>query len=151
MVKYSTNPSVRCTRSLYAVAGQRGQLVEHRVGLLGTVAQALHVQQRRFEGGRQQRFQVASRERRLGVLGGDDLALLGDPQRSAHGAGGLRQDRVVARAAAAADGAAAAVEQPQADARLLRGLDDQVQLGAVQRPVRGQVAAVLVGVAVARA
>ncbi len=67
---------------------------------------------------RQQRLQVAVRDPRLGVLGGDHLALLGDPQRPLHRAGRLRQDGVVAGAAAAADGAAATVEEPQPDSRL---------------------------------
>ena len=51
----------------------------------------------------------------LGVLGGDDFALLGQADLAVHGARRLRQDGLVARAAAAADGAAAAVEQAQRD------------------------------------
>ena len=125
-----------------------GQVVEHLVGGARGVAEALDVEQRGFQGGRQQRLQVAVRDPRLGVLGGDHLALLGDPQRPVHRARRLRQDGVVARAAAAADGAAATVEEPQPDSGLAGRLD-QVELGAVQRPVGGQVAAVLVGVGVA--
>ena len=60
----------------------------------------------------------------------------------------LGEDRVVARAAAAADGAAAAVEQAQAHA-VRRGDLDEALLGAVQRPVGREVAAVLGRVGVA--
>ena len=88
------------------------------------------------------------RDLRLGIFRGDHLALLGDAQRPVDRARRLRQDGVVAGAAAAADGAAAPVEEPQPDSGLTRGFD-QVQFRAVQRPVRGQVAAVLIGVGVA--
>ena len=88
------------------------------------------------------------RDARLGVLGGDHLTLLGDAQRALHRARRLGQDRVVAGSPAAAHGTAATVEEPQPDSGLARRLD-QVQLCPVQRPVRGQVAAVLVGVGVA--
>ena len=127
----------------------RCQFVEHLVRGLRLVAQPLDVEQRRLQRGGQQRLQVAVRDPGLGVLRGDHLTLLGDPQRALHRARRLREDRVVARATAAADGAAATVEQPQPDSGLARRLD-QVELGAVQRPVRGQVAAVLVGVRVAQ-
>ena len=70
-----------------------------------------------------------------------------------HRARRLRQDGLVARAAAAADRAAAAVEQAQRDAvlRARSGVEqlDQRDLGAVQLPVAGEEAAVLVAVAVA--
>ena len=60
-----------------------------------------------------ERFEVAPAELRIGVLARDDLALLGDAQPAGHAARRLREDRLVRRAAAAPDGAAAAVEQPQ--------------------------------------
>ena len=128
--------------------GAGGQVVEHLVGGPGGVAEALDVEQRRLQRRGQQRLEVAVRDLRLGVLGGDHLALLGDPQRALHRAGRLGEDGVVARAAAAADGAAATVEEPQPDSGLARRLD-QIELGAVQRPVGGEVAAVLVRVGVA--
>ena len=126
----------------------RGQIVEHLVGGSRGITKAFDVEQRRFEGRGQQGLQIAVRDPWFGVLRGDDLALLGEPQRAVHRARRLRQDGVVAGAAAAADGAAATVEEPQPDSGLAGGLDE-VQLGAVQRPVGGQVAAVLVGVGVA--
>ena len=82
----------------------------------------------------------------------DHLALLGQADLPVHRARRLRQDRLVARAAAAPDGAAAAVEQAQRDAVLVAQLGeqrDQRDLGAVQLPVAGEAAAVLVAVAVA--
>ena len=52
----------------------------------------------------------------FGVLRRDHLALLGDPERARDAARRLGEDGLVARAAAAADRAAAAVEEAQADA-----------------------------------
>ena len=72
---------------------------------------------RRLERGGDEGLEVAPGRRRLGVLGGDHLALLGDAQLAVDRAGRLGQDRLVGRPAAAADGAAAAVEQPQPHAR----------------------------------
>jgi hypothetical protein len=100
------------------------------------------------EGGRDQRLQVAAGQARGAVLGGDDLALLGDPEGTRDRARRLRPDRLVAGPAAATDRAAAAVEEPQPDA-VLAGHLDQRQLGPVERPVGGEVAAVLVAVGVA--
>ena len=147
-LKYSTNPGVSCTSSRVRALRAGGQFVEHLVRRFGVVPQPFDVEQRRLQGGRHQRLQVAVGHPRFGVLGRDHLALLGDPQRPVHRARRLGQDRVVAGSAAAADRAAAAVEEPQPDSGLARHLD-QLQLGAVQRPVGGQVAAVLVGVGVA--
>ena len=110
------------------------------------------VQQRGLQRGGHQRLQVAPADLGMGVLGADDLALLGQADLPAHGARRLRQDGLVAGPAAAADRAAAAVEQPQPDA--MAGLElieqaHQRDLGAVQLPVAGEEAAVLVAVAVA--
>src|SRR6185503_14739473 len=78
----------------------------------------------------------------------DDLALLGQPQAAADAAGRLREDRVVARAAAAADRAAAAVEEAQSHAVRCAGIDER-PLRPVDRPARRQIAAVLVAVGIA--
>jgi hypothetical protein len=104
--------------------------------------------QARLQRGGDQQFQVAPADFRVREFRGDDLALFGQADLAVHGARRLRQDRLVARAAAAADGAAAAVEQAQAHAGALEDLD-QFQLGLVQLPVRGQEAAVLVRVRIA--
>ena len=127
--------------------GQRGQFVEHLIRGRGGVAEALDVEQGGLQGRRDQALQVAMRDAGFGVLGGDHLALLGQAQRTVDRTGRLGQDRVVARAAAAADGAAATMEEPQPDSRRARRLD-QIQFGAVQRPVGRQVAAVLVGIGI---
>jgi hypothetical protein len=71
------------------------------------------VQQRGLQRGGDQGFQVAPADLGVGVLGGDHLALLGQADLAVHRARRLRQDGLVAGAAAAADGAAAAVEQAQ--------------------------------------
>ena len=68
------------------------------------------------------------------VLVGDDLALLGHLDLALQGAPGLGEDRVVRGAAAAADGAAAAVEEPQPYAVAV-GDVAQPALGAVDLPL----------------
>jgi len=50
-----------------------GYLVEHRVGRLRGVAQALDIQQRRLQRRRQQALQVAARQLWFGVFGGNDF------------------------------------------------------------------------------
>jgi hypothetical protein len=82
----------------------------------------------------------------------DHFALFGQTDLPVHRAGRLREDRLVARAAAAPDRAAAAVEQAQRDAVVFAQRAeklDQIDLGAVQLPVAGEAAAVLVAVGVA--
>ena len=73
------------------------------------------LQQGGFQRRRDQRFQVAPADLGVGVFGADHFALFGQPDLAAHGAGRLRQDGLVARAAAAAHGAAAAMEHAQLD------------------------------------
>ena len=126
-----------------------GQFVEHLIRRPRGVAETLHVEQGGLQGRRDQALQVAVRDTRLGVLGCDHLALFGKPQRSVHRSGRLGQDRVIARPAAAPDGPASAMEKPQPDPGLARRLH-QIELRAVQRPVRGEVTAVLVGIGVAQ-
>ena len=104
--------------------------------------------QARVERGRDQRFEVAAAELGIRILAGDDLALLGDAQAARDASRRLREDRLVARPAAAADRAAAAVEQAQLHAVRRRRVDQRA-LGAIERPVRRQVAAVLVAVGIA--
>ena len=106
------------------------------------------LQQARLQRRRGQSLQIAAADLGIGVFAGDDFALLGDADLPVHRAARLRQDRVIARPAAAADRAAAAVEQPQPDAVTLEHLD-QPDLGLVQLPARGEKAAVLVAVGIA--
>lgn len=110
------------------------------------------VQQRGFQRGSHQGFEVAAADLGVGVFGGDDLALFGQADLAVHGARGLGQDGLVARAAATSHGAAAAVEEAQrqrADLAQLVEQLDQRDLGAVELPGRGEHAAVLVAVGVA--
>ena len=58
----------------------------------------------------------------MAVAVGDHLALLGDAEPAVDGAARLGQDGAVGRPAAAADGAAAAVEDLHGDARPAAGL-----------------------------
>jgi hypothetical protein len=111
------------------------------------------LQQRGFQRGGDQGFQVAPADFGVGVFGADHLALLRQADLPAHRAGRLRQDGLVARAAAAADRAAAAVEHAQLDVvRVGQHVEqvDQRDLGAVELPVAGEDAAVLVAVGVAQ-
>ena len=70
----------------------------------------------------------------VGVLGGDDLALLGDPHAAAQRARRLGEDRLVRGRAAARRRAAAAVEERHLDA-VLGPLGDELLLRAVDRPL----------------
>ena len=78
----------------------------------------------------------------------DHLALLGHAQPAVDRTRRLRPDREVGRAAAAADAAAAAVEQRQLDA-VPRARGDDLFLRAVELPRRGEPAGVLRRVGVA--
>ena len=93
-------------------------------------------------------FQIVAADFGVGIFAGDDLALLGDADLAVHRAAGLRDDGVIARPAAAADRAAAAVEQPQPHVVALEHLD-QADLGLVELPARGDEAAILVAVGIA--
>ena len=107
-----------------------GEIVEHFVSGPGRVAEALDVKQGGLQRGGEERLEVAVCDPRLGILGGDHLTLFGNAQRAVHRARRLRQDGVVARATATADGSAATVEEPQPDSGLARRFD-QIQLGAI--------------------
>src|SRR5262249_47658587 len=85
----------------------------------------------------------------VGIFAGDDLALLGDADLAVHRPARLRDDRVIARSAAAADRAAAAVEQPQANIVAFEDLH-QPDLGFVELPSRRDKAAILVAVGIAQ-
>ena len=109
-------------------------------------------QQRGFERRGDQCLQVAATDLGVRILGPDDLALFCHPQLAADRPRWLRKDRFIARAAATPHRAATAVKHPQLD--IVRSGEpveqqDQRDFGAVQLPVAGEDAAVLVAVAVA--
>ena len=83
-------------------------------------------------------LEVAAGDGRVGVVGGDDLALLGQLEPRVDRARRLAEDRPVGRAAAAPERAAAAVEQGQLDAALAghRGQRRPGPGGASRRPPR---------------
>ena len=112
------------------------------------VLEPFAVDEARLERRRDERLQIAPAEIGIGIFAGDDLALLGDAQAAADAARRLRENRLEARPAAAADGAAAAVEEPQLDAVVAKRVDER-ELRPIERPVGGQVAAVLVAVGIA--
>src|SRR5690242_1191756 len=92
-----------------------------------------------FQARRGERLEIAPPAFGVGVLARDDFALLGKPQRAVDGSRRLREHRLVARAAAAANGAATAVKEAQAHAVRLADIA-QALGGFVERPVRGDVA-----------
>jgi hypothetical protein len=108
----------------------------------------LGVQQRRLQHRGHRQLEVLPGQGGQRVLVGDDLALLGHLDRAVQRAVRLGQDRLVGRAAAAADRAAAAVEQPQPHAVPGRHVA-QRPLRLVDRPLAGGDAGLLVGVGVA--
>ena len=128
-------------------ASEFGELVEVRIGLFRVVSQPLGVQEGGLDCRGEERLEIAAGTDGFGILGGDDLALFGESKRPLHRARRLRQNRVVAGSAAAADGAASTVEQLQPHPCLACS-DDEIEFGSIQGPVGGQVPAVLVGVRV---
>ena len=103
---------------------------------------------RREQDRRRQLLELAQRDRRVGVVGGDHLALLGQLEAAVDRARGLGEDRPVRRSATPADRAAAAVEQGQLES-VPAGRLDQRCLRPVEQPVRRQEARLLVRVGVA--
>ena len=130
-------------------ARDRGEL-GHRVpaGCGRLERPALEIPCGREERRRRDLLEVALGDRRVGVVGGDDLALLGELEAPVHGSRGLGEDRAVRGTAAAADGAAAAVEQGEPDVVPAGGRDQRL-LRLVQEPVRREEAALLGRVGVA--
>src|SRR3954449_12494393 len=105
-------------------------------------------QHRRLDDGGERELEILAREARHEVLVGDDLALLGELDLAAERPPRLGEDRVVRRAAAAADRPAAAVEQTQLHAEAPRRVA-QAALSAVDLPLARRDAGLLVGVRVA--
>ncbi len=119
-------------RGMPEVIGEAGMLVHQRA--IGPTARCSQVGEDRLplaeprvvgrwgsggeEGGRGAPLQRPEGDATQAVLGVDHLALLGEPQPAVHGAARGGQDAAVGLAAAAPDGAAAAVEEGQLDSRV---------------------------------
>ena len=127
--------------------GQRRQLL-HRLQIFRPTARCAWAAAGSLPASRRPGFRDCAADLGVGIFAGDDFALLGDPDLAVHRAARLRDDGVIARAAAAADRAAAAVEQPQPHMVALEHFD-QADLGLVELPARGDEAAVLVAVGIA--
>ncbi len=69
------------------------------------------LQERRLQGGGGKNLKVSSTHLCLRIFCGDHLALFGDADLPLHRPRGLREDGLITRAAATADGSAAAVEE----------------------------------------
>src|SRR5207244_2690560 len=93
-------------------------------------------------------FQVAMGDRGETVAERNDLALLGESNPAVEAAWRLREDGPVRASAAAPDRPSTAMEQSKTDA-VIPAHFRQARLRIVQRPVGGQVAAVLAAVRVA--
>ena len=93
-------------------------------------------------------FQIVAADFGVGVFAGDDFALFGDPDLAVHGAARLRENGVVARAAATSHRTAAAVKQAQPHMMALEHLNE-ADLGFVKLPSGCDESAVLVAVGIA--
>ena len=127
-------------------AGQRLEsVVELALGLQRLLALRF---QRMLEHARGEQLHLIERGALIGIFEGDHLALLGDAEAAADRAGGLGGDGAAGRRAAARHRAAAAMEE--GDGRAHLGADlGQLRLRLGQLPIRGDEAAVLVGIGIA--
>ena len=90
------------------VAGSGRQPLHQGIPAGGVIDRGADQAVLEYRGG--DRFQVVESQLGQGVLGGEHLALFRDLDPTPQGAAGLGEDRLVGRAAAAANGSAAAVE-----------------------------------------
>src|SRR2546430_313947 len=105
------------------------------------------LQERRLQGGGSKNLKVSPAYLCVRIFGRDHLALFGDADLPLHRARGLREDGLITRAAATADGSAAAVEQTQRDPMTTECVDER-DLCFVEFPARGQEATILVAIGV---
>ena len=131
------------------LARGRGELVEDRRPGVDRAGQARDVLGCRGEkNGAGHLLEMAAGDGHVGVVGRDDLALLGQLEPAVDRARGLAEDRPVRRSPAAADRAAAAVEEGQLDAPGA-GRRGQDVLGSMERPRGGDEPRFLVRIGVA--
>ena len=129
--------------------GVGGHLLHRRrPALVGSGLRASGARER-LQAGRDHDLQVPLGEHRVGILPVENFALLGDANLAGKIADRLGENGGVSGAAAASDGAAAAVKEAQLHVALARGAM-QVAMGLVQLPDAGQHAAVFVGIGIAQ-
>ena len=102
-----------------------------------------------LEGGAEHHLEVVSRGFRARVFSVDDLALLGDLDPGIGGRRGLGEDRLVGGTAPAADGPAAAVEDPQPPSVSCDHRRDGF-VGAVECPCGRKISDLFVAIRVAK-
>src|SRR5262249_58186423 len=85
----------------------------------------VRLQQRRLQGGGGKNLKVSPTYLCLRIFRGDHLALLGDADLPLHRPRGLRDDALLTRAPAAADGSAAAVEETKRDPMTAERVDER--------------------------
>ena len=100
-----------------------------------------------FEGGAEHQLEIMPRGFRTRVFSVDDLALFGDLDSGIGGRCGLRQDRLMSGAAPAADGPAAAMEDPQPASVSCDDCGDGF-VRSVERPRRGKISNFFIAVRV---
>ncbi len=101
-----------------------------------------------FQTGRDHQFQIPFGEHRVGIFPVEYFALLGDANLAGKTARRLGENGGMSRPAAAADRAAAAMEESQLHSAFLRGAM-QLAMRLIEFPRAGEHAAVFVGVGVA--
>ena len=147
--KNEANPGSSWTSGAIGGARGGGQLVEDRRPDRERPLEPRVVLGRRRQQDRAGHLlEVAPGDRRVGVVGGDDLALLGQLEPAVDRARRLAEDRPVRRPAAAPERAAATVEERQLDATRPGRLDER-RLRLVERPGRGDEPRLLVRIGVA--
>ena len=145
--KYRSNPAALVNQVPIRSISVGGEFLHGREVLLAR-RRLVRLQERRLQGGGSKNFEVSPAYLRMRIFRRDHLALLGDADLPLHSARGLREDGLITRAAAAADGSAAAVEQAQRDPMTAEGVD-QRDFRLVELPARGQKAAILVAIGIA--
>src|SRR5437870_4823705 len=103
----------------------------------------IRLQERRLQGGGSKNLKVSPAYLCGRIFGRDHLALFGDADLPLHSARRLSEDGLITRAAATADGSAAAVEQTQRDPMPAERIDER-DFRFIEFPARGQEATILV-------
>src|SRR5713101_6816107 len=112
--------------------GMGGKLLHGRQVLI-VGCRLVGLQQRRLQRRSDQGLEVTPAHLRVGIFGGDHLALLGDADRALYGSARLGADSLITWTAATADRPTAPVEQAQPDRAALED-PDQSDFRLVELP-----------------